>query len=265
MLALNSIQVVQVGNAWDPYLISNAYTLNYSSINLASYPNYGYMTVLLNTYEGCLISLMWNKIYTSPATIQIDRTTYTIRKHIAMSGASVTEFHSTGKYVFNYTAPLNYNTIKSLYTPACQSNKLYWHPYRKLNFFLDYFDNWWRVIFVCIPYNTPPQKACDADFNNAVAPTFVTSSHSYYNGDYFTLRSVLQNIVFTKNNAYMAVLYIDQGCNCCWCWVIDRWNIAKVAFSETTCAASSVTMLKDSPIHRGDASGYVINNLAVIP
>ncbi len=238
-LKISSIEVIQVGNGWDPDLQDNAFTLDYTPINLNAATHNGYMSVLANTYEGCLVTLMWNKRYSggTPQEAQIDRVTYTIKRHMNRMGERTTEFQLVKRFTYSYV-PTNAG-LRSGFWPPCYFNKYYWHPSLKFYFYMDYIDYQWTVIFTCFPYNTQPTKACDADFATTGTPTFRPVALYTTNWDWAHFYGISMAPVFTRGYTYNVFLYHSP-------WYADggyrlRSEIRKLVFSGTSCTNYGVT------------------------
>ncbi len=264
---MNSISIVQVGNSWDPYLQDNSFSLNYSSLTLQTNYNYGYISVLTNTYEGCLITLLWNKVYSASYTAQLDRATYTIKKHLNAMNEPTTEFQTVNRYIYNYTAS-SYATIQNTYRPSCGFTKYMWMPSKKLFFFMDYTSNNWYLVFTCFPYNTAPSKACDADFDQSGTPTFKIITLNTYTG-YGSYLNLVNTMTFTRGYGYTAwqyywlTSYYDYyyGYSTVTHW---QWHIFRHVFSGSSCSDYGVS--RDSDVYDGeDSSAYSLSSVLVVP
>ena len=263
--------MVQVGNNWDPYIKDNAFTLNYTGIDLRS-DNYGYMSAIFNTYEGCLISLLWNKVYGAGGKLQVDRTTYVIRRHLNLVKAQTTEFYALSKFVYNYSTT-NTATMETAFNPPCNTYKYYWHPGKSIYFYLDYTYNsyasyYLQITFTCFPYSTAPTKACDANFNTAGTPTFRTVTlfqYTYCSPTCSVYDTWTPIFAFSKGYMYIPVRYVFYDG---YPYYTNRyeWFIYKYDITGSSCAdynPSNSATIYDSNYYV--SSSISINQIFTVP
>eukprot|EP01022_Parablepharisma_sp_SALTPOND_P014867 TRINITY_DN2069_c0_g1_i2.p2 TRINITY_DN2069_c0_g1~~TRINITY_DN2069_c0_g1_i2.p2 ORF type:complete len:578 (-),score=14.26 TRINITY_DN2069_c0_g1_i2:1851-3584(-) len=268
---LDSIQAIQLKNDWDPYLSFNAYTYNFDGITwttAGSYQpsTYKYLTTLVGTYEGCLLTLSWNRIYdvsNSLTGIQVLRTTYTMKTHTNFVHNTATEFYSTNTFPFTVsgTPTMTYATAKDKFWSPCRMfNKYYWHPYKNLYFFMDTeSDGSQSIVFTCFPYNTGPNSACDSDFNTAGTPKFRRSVIKSAPSGSGIIDQVHEFVTFTRGTAYVAVRYYSGGTS-------YKAQIRKLIITGTDCNTYSAS-ISASPVYSfgNAASTRVITGLTAIP
>jgi len=260
---MGTVEAMQVGNDYDEFLKTNAFTLDYSGIDLQSANNHGNMAVLINSYQGCLISLMMNKAL-SPNNLQVSRATYTIRTHLNMMSESTTEFYSIGLYVKNISYS-SYADIKTNYRAPCQMMPYYWHPYLKVNFYLDFVDNYYQAVFTCFPYTTLPQTACDTNFDSAGNPGFRVKNLRYHDTGTYGQLGMIGKFTYYGGWAYTAQdrYYYNEYC----CYWYTYWHVTEIYrydFSGSNCGNYDVVQGSQIFTSTTQNTRYRINQLVTI-
>lgn len=261
------IQAIQIGTDWDPYLKTNSFTLTYNGLTwttLGSYTPalYPYLSIVANSYEGCLITLSVYRKYTTGdvlSSVQLLRTTYTIKTHINYVNDRSTEFQVVNNFPYTLTTN-NLATAQSTFPSPCKvQRKYYWHPYKKLFFFKDE-DNAGNVniIFTCFPYNSAPTSACDANFNLAGTPSFKSSQILAYTGAAGTNIEILEPIVFTQNSAYIGVVKFVSGAN-------YQHGIYKLTFTGTSCTDYAAAIGTQIYLSGNTLAANKITTIGVVP
>ena len=256
---IESIEAVQVGNSWDPYVVDNAFTLDskgftWTTAGTYQYASYKYMTMVVNAYEGCLITLAWYRQYDASnvlQNIQIVRTTYTIKTRVNYVNGLSTEYQSLNTFTYSTTS------ATGILQTCRTNNKYYYHPYKNIYFYLDKPDTVQQIVFTCIPYTTSPTTACSYGFNPVGTPTFKASTLTDASSNN-VVRSVIEIVAFTRSTAYMAAVYRTAS----------NWQhrIYKLLITGSSCT-DYVASFSATPVYTSadDTNTNNINNLVVIP
>jgi cysteine-rich repeat protein len=269
MAQVDSINIVQVGNGWDPYLLDNSFTLDntgmtYTSVGSYMPSTYNYQSIITNSYEGCLLTLSWYMQYdvsNNILSVQVMRGTYTIQTHVNYMNTTGTEFQAI-KNMISTSGPQTITQAKS-YWPSCRiQNKYYFHPYLKFYFFLDRDTSYNElVVFTCFTYSSGPTSACDVtNLNTATAPTFKVATMNTYSTANGGIDSILETVAFNNNNAYVAARYIVTSGSS------YQHAIYKISFTGSSCtnyAASLGTQIYATTASA--ASANTISSLKSIP
>ncbi|MGL4411344.1 MAG: DUF4215 domain-containing protein [Bacteroidales bacterium] len=241
---VRKIQLTQLGNLIDPYNKDNAYTYNFTGFELESDetnkidPTLGatYLSTIVNSYEKCLITLTWLILKKSGVNygLRLIRTTYTIKTHVNYISKTATEFFSTGMYVNDI---VDSNIANSNFRPVCNApTRYYWHPYKKLFFYIDTVNAEKYLVFTCIPYTSTPITSCDVNFGtgNSVFGRFKITGMTIGSK---TVTKFNDAITFSKTGiemAYVSVKVLEGG------KYYD--SIYRMNFPDSCTAGSTVSM-----------------------
>lgn len=259
----------------DPYNKDNSYTYDFTGYQTTTIPPYvtaanAYLSTVVNSYEKCLITIAWNRIFNAGIfeSLQVVRTTYTIKTHVDFIHNTATEFYPTGSFRYTFTGSET-AAQSNLWSPCRMQNRYYWHPYAQLFFFMDVdISNTQRLIITCFPYTSGPSSACDTNFDQAGTPVFKNidlSSLTVSGGTLvhieefvtFGMTTPISGVTQTKS-AYVAVVVNVGG-------GMYESRIYRLLFAGATCAATTVS-LESTPIYTSPPSSTInsITSLAAI-
>jgi len=178
---------------------------------------------------------------------------------------TATEFFTTGSFVYKEAGTMDQVQSK-LWSPCRMTNKFYWHPYERLNFFFDEDKGGnQHLIITCFPYISNPKTACDVNYDNAGTPLFystkVTSMLSgtdeIYRMEEFVTFGRTQNELVKA--AYVAVIIRLSGGQ-------FQSRIYRLDFTGASCKTKTVRLgisIYESP-SSSNSEAYQITSLAAI-
>jgi hypothetical protein len=228
--------------------------LTWTTSGTYAYAGYKYISIVVNAYEGCLVSLAFYRKYTLAdvfTNVQVVRSTFSIKTRVNYVKGLSTEYQSLNTYSYISTV------ATGIIEPCRVYNKYYWHPYNKIYFYLDKPTTKNQIVFTCIPYNAAPTTACGYDFNSAVAPTFKAVDLTVDTGT-GVISSVTEVVTFTRSTAYMAVQYFVSGLN-------YNHRIYKLTITGTDCTNYAASLATQVYTGGNEVLANDINNLVVIP